>query len=100
MIGFHSAEPSVVAEGHNFCDFDTVVDIGGGTGNMLATDFEHCPEPEGIFFELSRVVREVPELNDGRGLTVRITCGSGDFFEKVPEGGGAYILIEVNLKKP
>lgn len=95
MIGFHGAEPPAVAEAYDFSGFNTVVDVGGGTGNMLASIFERYPEPEGILFELPRVVREAPELIEERGLTGRITCESGDFFEAVPEGGDAYILSHI-----
>lgn len=95
MIGFHGAEPPAVAEAYDFSGFDTVVDVGGGTGNMLSTILERYPEPKGVLFELPRVVQEAPELIGERGLTNRIICESGDFFESVPEGGDAYILSHI-----
>ena len=39
MIGFHGAEPPAVAEAYDFSGVDTIVDVGGGTGHMLATIF-------------------------------------------------------------
>ncbi len=95
MIGFHGAEPPAVAEVYDFSGFDTVVDVGGGTGNMLATILERYSGPEGILFELPRVVTEAPELIEERGLKGRITCKSGNFFKAVPEGGDAYILSHI-----
>jgi hypothetical protein len=95
MIGFHGAEPPAVAEAYDFSNFDTVVDVGGGTGNMLATIFERYPDPKGVLFELPRVIQEAPELLEKRGIADRITCKEGDFFEEVPEGGDAYILSHI-----
>ena len=37
MVGFHGAEPAAVAAACDFSKFETVVDVGGATGNLLAT---------------------------------------------------------------
>lgn len=95
MIGFHGAEPPAVADAYDFSDVDTVVDVGGGTGNMLATIFERYPIPRGLLFERPRVVREAPTLLEERGVADRIACESGNFFEEVPEGGDVYILSHI-----
>lgn len=95
MIGFHGAEPPAVADAYDFSPFDTIVDIGGGTGNMLATICERYPEPEGVLFELPRVAHEAPTLLEERGVAHRVTCEAGDFFEAVPDGGDAYILSHI-----
>jgi SAM-dependent methyltransferase len=95
MIGFHGAEPPAVAEAYDFSDAGTVVDVGGGTGNMLATILERHPEPEGVLFELPRVAREAPPLLEERGVADRVTCEEGSFFEEVPAGGDLYILSHI-----
>ena len=95
MIGFHGAEPPAVAEAYDFSDFDTIVDVGGGTGNMLATIFEQHPGPNGILFELPRVLDEAPALLEERGVADRVTLEGGDFFADVPAGGDAYILSHI-----
>lgn len=95
MIGFHGAEPPAVAEAYDFSDADTVVDVGGGTGNMLATILERCPEPGGVLFELPRVADEAPALLEERGVADRVTCEEGSFFEEVPAGGDVYILSHI-----
>jgi hypothetical protein len=33
MVGFYGAEPEAVAKAYDFSQFETVVDIGGATGN-------------------------------------------------------------------
>jgi len=95
MIGFHGREPAAVAAAYDFSGFQTVVDIGGGTGNMLTTILDHFPATRGVLFDLPNVVREAPALIQTRGLTDRITVEAGDFFTSVPTGGEAYLLSHV-----
>jgi len=95
MIGFHGHEPAAVAAAYDFSGFQTVVDIGGGTGNMLVTILDHYPVIRGVLFDLPDVVREAPALIQARGLTDRVTVEAGDFFTNVPTGGDAYLLSHV-----
>ncbi len=45
MIGFHGAEPAAVAAAYDFSGCETVVDVGGGTGNLLAAILERRSTP-------------------------------------------------------
>jgi hypothetical protein len=36
MVGFHNQEPPAVAAAYDFSAFNTIVDVGGATGNMLS----------------------------------------------------------------
>ena len=95
MIGFNTGEPPAVAAAYDFSAFDTVVDVGGGTGNLLATILERHPGPRGILADLPRVVRDASALINARGLRDRITTKAIDFFKSVPGGGDAYLLSHV-----
>jgi hypothetical protein len=95
MIAFHGHEPAAVAAAYDFSEFKTVVDVGGGTGHLLATILEHYPGPRGVLFELPDVVDEGSALIQSRGLTDRVTVEGGDFFKGVPAGGEAYLLSHV-----
>jgi hypothetical protein len=95
MIGFHGAEPAAVAAAYDFSGFQTIVDIGGGTGNLLTTILAAQPGPRGVLFDLPHVVREGATLIQQRGLTDRVETKSGSFFETVPAGGDAYLLSHV-----
>lgn len=95
MIGFHGMEPAAVAAAYDFSGFATVVDVGGASGNLLATILEHHPAPRGILFDLPHVVRDAPALLQERGVGDRVTIESGSFFESVPAGGDAYLLSHV-----
>jgi hypothetical protein len=95
MIGFHGAEPPAVAGSYDFSNFKTVVDVGGASGNLLATILGRYPAPRGILFDLPHVVRDAPALLAARGLADRVTIQAGSFFEIVPEGGDAYLLSHI-----
>ena len=95
MIGFHGDEPPAVAAAYEFSNFDTVVDVGGGTGNLLAAILLRHPRVRGILADLPHVVREAPALIEASDLQDRVTIESIDFFKSVPAGGDAYLLSHV-----
>ena len=95
MVSFHGAEPAAVAAAYDFSRLTTIVDVGGATGNLLAAILDKYPESRGILYDLPHVVRDAPKLIQGRGLADRVTIVSGSFFERVPEGGDAYLLSHI-----
>ena len=47
MVGFHGTEPAAVAAAYDYSQFDTVVDVGCATGNLLAAVLGHHAKPRG-----------------------------------------------------
>ncbi len=95
MIGFHGREPLAIAAAYDFSGFETIADVGGSTGNLLATVLSHHPAPRGILFDLPHVVAEAPAFLAQRGLSERIRIEAGSFFDSVPAGADAYILSHI-----
>ena len=95
MIGFHGREPLAIAAAYDFSAFETIADVGGSTGNLLATVLSHHPAPRGILFDLPHVVADAPAFLAQRGLADRIRIEAGSFFDSVPAGAGAYILSHI-----
>ena len=95
MVSFHGAEPAAVAAAYDFSGMGTIVDVGGATGNLLAAILEKYPGSRGILYDLPHVVRDAPKLIQGRGLADRVTMVSGSFFDRVPEGGDAYLFSHI-----
>jgi hypothetical protein len=95
MVSFHGAEPAAVAAAYDFSGMNTIVDVGGATGNLLTTILAKYPQSRGILYDLPHVVREAPTLIQARGLSDRITIQSGSFFDSVPSGGDAYLLSHI-----
>jgi SAM-dependent methyltransferase len=95
MVGFHGQEPPTVAEAYDFSGIETVVDVGGATGNMLAALLSRHAGLRGVLFDLPHAVRDAPAFLKARGVDARVTIEAGSFFERVPAGGDAYLLSHV-----
>ena len=95
MVGFHGSEPPTVAEAYDFSGMQTVVDVGGATGNMLAALLSRHAGLRGVLYDLPHVVRDAPALLKARGVESRVTIEPGSFFERVPSGGDAYVMSHI-----
>ncbi|HEU5408530.1 MAG TPA: methyltransferase [Nitrospira sp.] len=95
MVSFHGTEPSAVAAAYDFSGMHMIVDIGGATGNLLATILDQYPTPHGILYDLPHVLRDAPALLKSRGVADRVTIESGSFFDRVPTGCDAYLLSHI-----
>lgn len=67
---------------------ETVVDVGGGNGSLLAGLLARQRGLRGIVFDLHETTRDEPSLGD------RCTFVAGNFFERVPQGD-AYVLSTI-----
>jgi hypothetical protein len=69
-------------------DGETVVDVGGGNGSLLAGLLERQRGLRGIVFDLPETTRDETRLGE------RCTFVAGDFFERVPRGD-VYVLSTI-----
>jgi hypothetical protein len=73
----------------------TVVDIGGGIGELLGRVLTAHPRLHGVLFERPQVIEEARVRMDRAGLADRCTFASGDFTRTIPTGGDVYLLSRV-----
>jgi len=95
MVGFHGTEPAAVADAYDFSAFPLIVDVGGGTGNLLTTVLKKYPQPRGVIFDLPHVAGEAEALIAARALTARVTFQAGDFFQTTPPDADLYLMSHV-----
>lgn len=99
---FHAAMASLsklaereIIQACDFARFRSLVDIGGGTGALLAGVLRRHPHLQGVLFDRPEVVRDL----DTRCRTLceqrRLRVEAGSFFERVPAGYDAYLLKHV-----
>jgi hypothetical protein len=81
-----------VVGSYDFGLFPCVVDVGGGQAALLAAILGTHRSVRGILFDLPQVVAEAGELLRQAGVADRCEIVGGSFFERVPEGGDAYLL--------
>jgi hypothetical protein len=92
MIGYHGEEPSAIVEAYNFSGNGTVVDVGGGSGNLLGTILAANPSLRGVLLERPQVVPDAEHNLKALGVAERCEFVGGDFLEAVPGGGDVYIV--------
>jgi hypothetical protein len=109
-----AAHPRIAAEfdalmgpaGHGIPDFDvelsggweairTVVDVGGGTGAMLASLLRRHPRARGILVDLPGTVARADEIFESFGVAGRVTVEGQSFFGPLPAGADLYLLKSV-----
>ena len=95
MIGVHGGEPASVAAAYDFTGIRTLVDVGGGTGNLLTTILLAHPHLHGVLFDLPHVVPHAQANFTTAGIADRCKAVGGSFFETAPTGGDAYMLSHV-----
>ncbi|WP_292766856.1 methyltransferase [Nostoc sp. NOS(2021)] len=82
-------------EAYDFSSIGKLVDIGGGTGNLLTAILEANPTMTGVLFDLPKSIDRVKNLGERASVHNRCQLIGGSFFEGIPEGGDVYLLKEV-----
>jgi hypothetical protein len=80
---------------YDFTPFRTVVDVGAGSGGLLAAVLTRQPVLRGTLFDQPAVVSSALPVLTAAGVADRCEIMSGDFFVSVPPGGDLYILSNI-----
>jgi hypothetical protein len=70
----------------------SVVDVGGGTGAMLAELLRKRPQLHGTLVDLPRTVALSGEIFEAAGVARRVTTVGQSFFDPLPKGADLYLL--------
>jgi hypothetical protein len=84
-----------MVKAYDFSKFSKVVDVGGGQGVLLIEILKTFPTVRGILFDQPEAIREARERLGTAGLLQRCELVEGNFFEGVPAGGDAYLLLRI-----
>jgi hypothetical protein len=109
-----AAHPALAAEfdalmgpaGHGVTDYDielaegwdgveAVVDVGGGTGSLLAELLRRHPDVRGTLVDLPATAGRAGETFTKAGVADRVTTVGQSFFDPLPAGGDVYVLKSV-----
>ena len=88
-----TAHPLILSQ-YDFAGIGTLVDIGGGQGELLSAILARYPAMRGIVLDLPHVVEAARARIVARGLGDRLATVAGDFFAAVPPAD-AYIMTNV-----
>jgi 2,7-dihydroxy-5-methyl-1-naphthoate 7-O-methyltransferase len=109
-----AAHPAIAADfdalmgpaGHGVPDYDidlvggwdpirTIVDVGGGTGAMLASLLRRHPGVRGTLVDLPGTVARAAAIIADTAVASRITVAGQSFFDPLPAGADVYLLKSV-----
>ena len=94
VAGHGAPDPEVLVDG----DWDavrTVVDVGGGTGALLAAILQAHPHLHGILVDFPRTVADSNETFEAAGVADRVTLAGQSFFDPLPEDADLYVINRV-----
>jgi predicted O-methyltransferase YrrM len=95
MTGLTSQVADALANTYDFSGFETIVDIGGNLGTVIAAILRRYPNARGILFDRPNVVASAAEHLAEAGVEDRCQRIGGDFFAAVPTGGNVYLLASI-----
>lgn len=95
MTSISELTTAPVVAGYDFSAYPTIIDVGGGHGQLLTTILKAAPASRGVLYDLPRVVACAPSLLREHNVADRVRIAEGSFFDSVPGGGDAYVLKNI-----
>lgn len=93
MTSATKAEREAVLMAYDFTNYDAIVDLGGGHGELLRHILKAYPHARGILCDLPHVVADAHHVQEAVAAG-RCHVHGGDFFHSVPRGD-LYILKQI-----
>jgi 2,7-dihydroxy-5-methyl-1-naphthoate 7-O-methyltransferase len=91
----HGAPDADLPISGGWASVKTVVDVGGGTGAMLAAILRASPHLRGTLVDLPGTVARSAATFEAAGVTERVTTVGQSFFDSLPAGADLYLLSKV-----
>ena len=95
MTSLTTIDSAGIAEDYDFSGIETLVDVGGGQGALIAAILKANPTMRGVVFDQPHVVAGAENLLAAAGVLDRTEVVGGDFFVDMPEGKDCYILKSI-----
>jgi len=80
---------------YDFAKISSIVDIGGGQGELLETILQFNPDIGGTVFDTASTIQRAKRQRSNNAWGRRCSYVTGDFFTSVPQGADAYLLCGV-----
>ena len=92
MADLQARARSSVLDMYDFSSCGLVVDVGGGSGALIADILQRYPDATGLVFDQPHVVVRAQAVLAAAGVLDRCRVAGGSFLDSVPTGGDVYIL--------
>jgi len=77
---------------YDFAGISSIVDIGGGQGNVLEKILQFTPAITGTVFDTASTIEKAKQVLGNDVWSRRCSYVIGDFFTSAPQGADAYLL--------
>ena len=95
MVGLTAPVAAELARKVDFSGIRSVVDVGGGYGQLLCSVLKAWPAVHGVLFDMAHATGALaPHFSDA-GVAVRCERVTGSFFDAIPGGADAYLLKSI-----
>ncbi len=84
-----------ITEAYDFAGINTLADIAGGHGRLLAGILKANTQLKGLLFDMPSVIDGATALLEKEGVAERVELARGSFFESVPAGADAYMMKHI-----
>ncbi len=88
-------EHQQIADAYDWTAVNTVVDVGGGAGSLLAAILEKRPGKRGVLVEQPEVLPDAERLLSERGVRGRCEFLGGSFFNPIAAVGEVWTICQV-----
>src|SRR5215470_5329601 len=95
MTSISAAEARAASDAYAFKGVETLMDVAGGHGLLLATVLRRHKKMRGVLFDLPHVAAGAAATFARAGITGRLRIESGDFFKELPSGADAIIMKHI-----
>jgi len=95
MAAFSRNAATAFLAAYDLSPYRCAVDVGGGSGQLLAQMLCAYPRLNGVLFDLANVVDQAGSTLSEAGVADRCQVHAGSFFETMPSGGDIYLLKNV-----
>ena len=95
MTSYSHQSIGPVLEAYDFSGAETIADIAGGYGHLLAAVLAANPSAKGVLFDLPAVLKGAPEMLDSYGVADRVELVEGDFTSEIPVKADVYMLKHI-----
>ena len=93
--GHGTPDAQVLLDPEGWKSVRTVVDVGGGTGALLAEILRARPEIRGTLVDLPPTAARSRAVFEAAGVANRVTIAAQSFFDPLPAGQNLYLLKSV-----
>jgi hypothetical protein len=95
LMAWNTAPVAGTVAAYDLAGVRTLVDVGGGCGELIAAVLRAHPALRGVLVDRPAVIERARGVLGAAGVADRCATVCGDILEAVPAGGDAYLLKNV-----